>query len=538
MNVYFLGGANEVGASRTVIEFEGCRILVDAGLRMGPGQNSPLPDFEVLKEEGMPDAVLLTHAHTDHTGALPELEGMLSSGIPTYCTPATKALTQVLLEDDVKRQHRDEEQNGDEPLYPPEAVPAALKRIVPVRWLEPVQICNGALMARWIPAGHILGAAMLYIEGKRESLLMTGDVSVANQRTLPNLEVPPWCKPDVMVMESTYGNRRHKNRDEQEAKLASDVGETIDAGGKVLIPAFAVGRSQEVILALKRAMQRKQVPPFPIYVDGMVRKVNRVYSSHTAELKSSLRRIVEQGEDLFYSDLIREVSSRDESESILSGSPCCIVASSGMLVGGMSSYYAEHLAKDPKNLIAIAGYQAEGTPGRALLDLANAEDLAERMWMLKDGTTVPVACQVKSYSLSAHADSKELIRLVQNVQPRKLFLVHGDNEAREKLAESVRNTVQGVDVKLPENGITYSTRKRIGISRGRGLVNDRILAELFVHINQIGYTGPFTLQELTEMWVGTEALTLLEEKFLQWCLLLDGRFFVRDRNVFYLRRHA
>ena len=538
MMITFLGGANEVGASCTLIEMEGARILVDVGIRMGPEPDSQLPDLTALDGMSMPDAVLLTHAHTDHTGALPVLEGMLSSGVPTYCTPATKALTRVLLEDAVKRQHREGEQQEEEPLYPPEAVPAALERMAEVPWLLPVPICGGALKATWIPAGHILGAAMIYIEGKRESLLITGDVSVANQRTLPNLEVPTWCEPDAMVIESTYGNRRHKNRDEQEAKLASDVGETIDAGGKVLIPAFAVGRSQEVILALKRAMQRKQVSPFPVYVDGMVRKVNRVYSSHTAELKSSLRRIVEQGEDLFYSDIIREVSSHDESESILSGSPCCIVASSGMLVGGKSSCYAEALAKDPKNLIAITGYQAEGTPGRALLDLAEAEDLAERMWMPNDETTVPVACQVKSYSLSAHADSQELTRLVQQVRPRKVFLVHGDDAARKALAESVRSAVPNVDVTLPENSRAYTVQRHPGISRGRHLANDRILAELSASILQIGYSRAFTSWELAEMWFGTDAMTPLTAAFLQWCLSLDWRFFASHRDVFYPRRQA
>ena len=538
MIMTFSGGANDVGASCTLIEMEGARILVDVGIRMGPEPDSQLPDLTALDRIGMPDAVLLTHAHTDHTGALPVLEGMLSSGVPTYCTPATKALTQVLLEDAVTRQRREGEQQEEEPLYPSEAVPAALARMAEVPWLRPVPICGGALKATWIPAGHILGAAMIYIKGKRESLLITGDVSVANQRTLPNLEVPTWCEPDAIVIESTYGNRRHKNRDEQEAKLAQDVAETIAAGGKVLIPVFAVGRSQEVLLVLNRAMQRKQVPEFPVYVDGMVRKVNQVYSDFSDELTSSLRDTAARGEDLFYSERTQEVSSREESESILSGEPCCIVASSGMLVGGMSCYYAEHLVQDAKNLIALTGYQAEGTPGRALLDLAEAEDLAERMWMPNDETTVPVACQVKSYSLSAHADRKELRRLVQNVQPRKLFLVHGDDAARKALAESVRSAVPNVDVTLPENSRAYPVQRHPGISRGRHLANDRILAELSASILQIGYSRAFTSWELAEMWFGTDAMTPLAAAFLQWCLSLDWRFFARHRNVFYPRRQA
>ena len=543
MIMTFCGGANEVGATCTLIEMEGARILVDVGIRMGPGRISPLPDLTALEGLGMPDAVLLTHAHTDHTGALPAVECLLPAGVPTYCTPATKAITRVLLEDAVKRQRRGGEQQGTEPLYPPEAVSAALERMVDVSWREPVPICGGALRATWIPAGHILGAAMIYIEGKRESLLMTGDVSVAHQRTLPDLEVlPTWCKPEVMVMESTYGNRQHKNRDEQEFALAQDVAETIAEGGKVLIPTFAVGRSQEVLLVLKRAMQRNWVPEFPVYVDGMVRRVNQVYSDFSAELTSSLRRKVERGEDLFYSKTIRQVSSREESEGILSGEPCCIVASSGMLVGGMSSYYAGHLVQDAKNLIAITGYQAEGTPGRALA--------RKRVWTLDDGTSVNVACKVKSYSLSAHADSKELTGLVQQVQPRghalrsgakqalsvKLFLVHGDDAAREALAASVRSAVPNVDVTLPENGRAYPVRKHPGISRGRHLANDRILAELAALLLKIGYTRPFTARELAEMWFGTDATTPLAEAFLQWCLSLDWRFFARDRDVFYPRR--
>lgn len=529
MNIYFLGGANEVGASGTSIEIEGTHILVDVGIRMGPGRISPLPDLTALEGLGIPDAVLLTHAHTDHTGALPALESLLPAGVPTYCTPATKAITRVLLEDAVKRQRRGGEQQGTEPLYPPEAVPAALERMVTdVPWLLPVPICGGALRATWIPAGHILGAAMIYIEGKQESLLMTGDVSVANQRTLPNLNVPTWCKPDVMVMESTYGNRQHKTREAQERALAQDVAETIAEGGKVLIPTFAVGRSQEVLLVLKRAMQRNWVPEFPVYVDGMVRKVNQVYSDFSAELTSSLRRNVERGEALFYSEKIQQVSSREESDRVLSGEPCCIVASSGMLVGGMSSYYAEHLVQDAKNLIAITGYQAEGTPGRALA--------RKRVWTLEDGTSGNVVCKVKSYSLSAHADSRELTGLVQQVQPRKVFLVHGDDAAREALAASVRSAVPNVDVTRPENSRAYTVQRHPGISRGRHLANDRVLAELAALLLKIGYTRPFTARELAEVWFGTDATTPLAEAFLQWCLSLDWRFFARDRDVFYPRR--
>ena len=354
MKLTFLGGANEVGASSTLINIDGCRILVDAGIRMGPGQDSPLPDFPDFDKVGMPDAVLLTHAHTDHTGALPVLRDLWLAGVKIYYTPATKAITRVLLKDSAEWMQREEQEEGKPSLYTPDDVDVALHCMEKeVMWLKPVPIC-GDVTATWIPAGHILGAAMIHIQGKHKSILMTGDVSVTDQLAIPGMIVPSWCKyPNVMVMESTYGNRQHEvSRREEEKRLAADVAKVVAEGGKVLIPAFAVGRSQEVILILKRAMERGEIRELPVYVDGMVRRVNEIYSDpdFVNELSPSLRRKAKRDENLFYSDFLKKVASRDESDSILSGEPCCIVTSSGMLVGGMSSYYAEHLVGDPKKL--------------------------------------------------------------------------------------------------------------------------------------------------------------------------------------------
>lgn len=538
MNLHFFGGANEVGASSTLIEIEGVRLLVDVGIRMGPDQDSPLPDFPDFDTVGMPDAVLLTHAHTDHIGALPVLRDLWLAGVKVYWAPATKAITRVLLEDSADRIEPDEEEKGKQPLYTRDDVNVALHCMeTEVPWLEPVPIC-GDLTATWIPAGHILGAAMIYIEGKHESILMTGDVSVTKQLTIPSLDLPSWCKkPDVMVIEATYGDRQHEvSREEEAERLAADVAKTIAADGKVLIPAFAVGRSQEVILILKQAMERKQIPEFPVHVDGMVRKVNTIYSDFSDELSRPLRHAAEQNEDLFYSDAIRPVGLSQESDSILSGPPCCIVASSGMLIGGKSSFYAKRLAADPKNLIAITGYQAEGTPGRALWDWAKAGRSPNQMWHLKDQEPISVKCKVERYSLSAHADSKELLDLVRKVQPRKLFLVHGDAEARGELFKSVRKACPAVDVKLPENGQAYPVKKRIGISRGRLLNNDRI-SEVAAFVRKMERNGPFCVRELAEIWFGTEAITPTVVKFFEWCLSLETRCFEREHgNVFHLRQ--
>ena len=452
MHVHFLGGANEVGASSTLITIEGRRILVDAGIRMNSTPDKQLPDFSDLD---VIDAVLLTHAHTDHTGALPILmRDYVPTSVKVYCTAVTKAITRVLLEDNANRLER-EKQEDKPPQYTLDDVTSKLSCIEEVSCCKSVPICDGILTATWIPAGHILGAAMIYIEGERESILMTGDVSVTNQLSIPGIADKLPYQPDVMVMESTYGNDQHTDRTEQEAKLVQDVANTISAGGKVLIPVFAVGRSQEVILILKRAMECGQIPEFPLYVDGMVRKVNEIYERFFHELSPDLQNRIKPGEALFYSNMVKKVESKDERSCILSGDPCCIVASSGMLKGGISSYYAKQLVRAPKNLIAITGYQAKGTPGDELLKLSEENESKERVWPLSDEKSVPVRCRVERYLLSAHADRDQLTQLVSQVQPRKLFLVHGDAKAREELKQTIQKMSPAVEVELPRNGDSY-----------------------------------------------------------------------------------
>ena len=519
MHIRFLGGANEVGASCTLIEIQGQRILVDAGIRMGSEMGPKWPDFSSLSK---PDALLLTHAHSDHTAALPLLakEGKLPEKV--YCTSATREIAAVLFHDAQRREERSES-----PEYGRNHVDEVLRGMVQgeVQWQEPVQLCDG-VTAKWTPAGHILGAGMIYIEGREERILMTGDVSVADQLTMPGMVIPEWCQPDVMVMESTYGDRCHEDRAQQEAKLVQDVTEVIGAGGKVLIPAFAVARSQEVIRILKGAMERERMK---MYVDGMVTKVNDVYSHHI-------------GAD-FYSEFVQKVhydTQRDHISSV-SGPPCCIVASSGMLNGGRSNYYAKHLARDPKNLIAITGYQAEGTSGDALLKLSETRESQDREWKLEEETSVLVECEVNRYSLSAHADRSELTRVVERARPRTLFLVHGNAKARNQLKQSVQNASPSVHVELPKNGVPYREVKREGVARGRPQRLDNILRELAGSVRKVGLPGPFRARELAEMWFATDKTTPTGVRIVERLLSQDQDSFVSDsqhHGWFHLKRIA
>ena len=527
MKIRFFGGANEVGASSTLIEIDGYRILVDAGIRMNHEHknDSRLPDFPNFYKESMPHAVLLTHAHADHTRALPVLHRLLPADIKVYCTRATKAITRVSLEDCVKRMQREEKEKGKPPQYTAEDVYGSLNRMELVPWLKPVKIHPG-VKATWIPAGHILGAAMIYIQGKQESILMTGDVSSTDQLTIPGLDMEylPY-QPDVMGMESTYGNRRHKNRKKQVDLLLSDVKNTIEGGGKVLFPVFAVGRFQEVILILKHAMERKEIPELPVYIGGkMVQKINKIYRDFANELLPPYT--------------TKSVSSRAECKSISEGPPCYVATSSGMLIQDTLSYnFAKRLVSGPKNLIALTGFQAKGTPGGELWNWVEEGRPSDWMWQLKDQGSVDVNCQVEKYSLSAHADSEQLMAMVEKVQPRKLFLVHGDDKARKKLRKSIRKKFPAIDVKLPKNGKSYTVRKYEGIAKGQQLWHDSILSELSDYLHKKGWKKPFSVQELTEIWFGSEAVTPIAISFFQLCLWLDFRFFkCNSADLYYLRQ--
>jgi Cft2 family RNA processing exonuclease len=442
MKLYFLGGADEVGASCLLVEAAGRRILVDAGIRMGSAATDRLPDLARASDLGGLDAILVTHAHLDHTGALPLVHGAFPRA-DILMTAPTLGLLRILLLDALKIMELKSDQEGEIPLYPLPAVESLLARAVGKAFLEPFPLGDGAIRATFFPAGHVLGAAAVGLETPEGNVLVTGDVSVTDQLTVPGMPRPRFS-PDVMVCEATYGARLHASRRAEEERLAQNVLDVLRGGGKVLIPAFALGRAQEVLLILRKALARPDAPPAIVYCDGMVRAICGVYSQYSDALSRTLRERAQAGRGLFYTadGRIRPVQSPAEREEILRGDPCVIVSSSGMLSGGPSQFYAAGLASSESSLISITGYQDEEAPGRRLQELAastrtsvsaSASESASRELML-GGRRVPVHCAVGTYTLSAHADAQELVGLVQSLAPRDLFLVHGDPQARQGLA--------------------------------------------------------------------------------------------------------
>ena len=505
MRLHFLGGANEVGASCTLLEVAGRKILVDAGIRMKPRSGSSLPELDRLQELGAPDAVLLTHAHTDHIGALP-LVYLAYPAVPILTTAPTKALTKVLLADSLRIMESRWEQEEEIPLYPPHAVEGMLGRMQVVPIGQAVDVCEG-ITATYIPAGHILGACSITLETPEGTILFAGDYSIDRQQTVEGMTIPPG-RPDLVVSEATYGNRIHSNRRQEEERLVQAVAGVVAAGGKVLIPAFALGRAQEAILLLLEAQRRGHIPKFPVYVDGMVKTMCAVYTEFPQFLTPILRRSIQSSGTPFFFPGGAQAVTRVERERITKGQPCAIIASSGMLTGGPSRFYAEQLVDDPRNAIIMTGYQDEESPGHQLLELARqVQEQGEGLIRL-DGVARRVVCKVARYGLSAHADAAQMLTVLTRLNAGQVVLVHGADEARAALAQAFP---PGMQVHRPDNGqaLEFAPFRRAGKAPKKGdhQAEHRPaldLAQLRTRLlSRDGAGRRYTVRELAQGWYGT-----------------------------------
>ncbi len=488
MQVIFIGGASGVGASCVAIQLAHQWIVVDAGVRVDH-KADPLPDLALLEGKDV-RAIFVTHAHADHIGALPLLHQAFPT-TPIFTSRATALLMEVMLADALKIMTRRAVEEMEIPLYPETLVSSMLTRVRPIPVGESFTLSElPTVTISTSRAGHIAGAMSVGFTASDGAIVVSGDISSTPQRTVQGAVPPAMERCDLLILESTYGARLHPNRQAEELRLAQAVAENFARGGHTLIPCFGLGRGQELLLLLQSAQEKGQVPHFPIYVDGLVRRVCSTYQLLPEALTPTLQRQIRKGYLPFAGRNVTFVRDERERLRILAGPPACILSSSGMLTGGPSAWYAARLAGQPNASILITGYQDEESPGKKLLDLAEQR----RDTLELNGQTVQVACNVAKYSLSAHADGSELAAYAAALKPRQVALVHGDADARAALRALIAET----DVILPQNGASLDIGKQ-PLTRGKPVRKQQVAALTTLPAN-IGNGKAFEAEDIDLLW--------------------------------------
>jgi len=459
--IQFLGAAGTVTGSKHLINSsddstgtKGVQVLVDCGLFQGPKewrdrnwQDTPVPAKEI-------DAVILTHAHLDHCGWIPRLVKEGFKG-PIYATPATIDLCGIVLPDSGHLQEEDAAYYNKThtsshtpalPLYTLAEAQDCLKTMKPVAEGQTVQICP-ELSFRFVPAAHILGSCMAEIQlavgGQSKRLLFTGDIGrVRDQTIAPGKVVHSGPQEgesaDVLVMESTYGNREHPDEDPL-PELASLITTCVKRGGSVIVPAFAIERTQKFLFILKQLMEDGRIPRVPVYCDSpMALKAIDVFLKHREEFTAISKDLIQKyGSPLTWPGFTF-AATRDDSMKINAvHTPCIIVSSSGMVTGGRVMHHLAQRLPDPKNLVIFIGYQAVGTNGYIIKNKAQSVKLF--------GQSVPIRAQVAAVEqFSDHADPRELLEWLHTFknQPAVTYLVHGEPDAAAALRQTMTHELK------------------------------------------------------------------------------------------------
>ena len=444
-----LGGTDEVGASAYLYRFTDGRLLIDAGLRPGQIGEAALPRLELL-QDSPPDAVVLTHAHLDHVAALPVLLRRFPK-LKVFCTAATARLAALTLADTFKIGQR-----SGQGLFGTRDLERALAALTPLDYFT--RVSDYGFSFTLFPAGHLLGAASVLIESGAGTVFHTADVNNVATHVTPPAWMPSEVTPvDAVVSESTYGDTLLPARKEQVRAFVAATAETLLAGGKVLIPSFALGRAQDIALILQSAVAGKQLPPVPIYLDGLTREVTSTYEELLPLLPEALQNRAKNARlPAFLSGAVQLVGDHGQRESIISGKgPAVVISSSGMLHAGVSPLYARPWLPDPNNALFIVGYQDAEAPGRRLLELKNGGEVLLPDPMGDGFSPVSAYARIQRYYLSAHADQNGLLGLIHRYDPGKVVLTHGEKAPRYAL-RTFLDTKK--DVALPAAGEEISLK--------------------------------------------------------------------------------
>lgn len=453
----FLGAAETVTGSRYLLDVKGARLLIDCGLY----QERSLADRNWQPFPVAPssiDAVLLTHAHVDHCGYLPKLvrdgfKGVIHGTGPTAEIAKTVLMDSAKLQSEdaafkVKRHAREKRQSPHPvaPLFTPADVEQCCSLFSPVRYHQPVAVANG-VEATFTDAGHILGSSSIHIRALGRSIVFSGDIGRWDR---PILEDPDYCDPaDYVVMESTYGDREHEQTAQIEEHLASVVNDTIQRGGNLVIPTFAIERAQEVLYYFNSLSRSKRIPLTTVFLDSpMAVNVTGIFEKYLELLDTDMNTLVRNRRSPFHFPGLRLVQSVDESKAIntIKGT-VAIMAGAGMCTGGRIKHHLANNISRPESTVLFVGYQSVGTLGRLILDGVTPLRIL--------GEPRPVLARIEQISgFSAHADRNELLKWLSRVAtpaPRNVFVTHGEPETAARFAATIRKA-KGWTASVPHYG--------------------------------------------------------------------------------------
>ena len=459
MEITFAGAAREVTGSCHLVRVADKRIALDCGMFQGHRRESDRKNRELPAPADSLSALVLSHAHIDHAGRLPFLVRSGFAG-PIYCTPATRDLSAHMLLDSAIIQERDAEHLARrgrtyvEPLYDRKDVARTMELMIGVPYGREFNVTPG-IRAAFLDAGHILGSASVVLDcredGAKRRLIFSGDIGRWGLPIIRDPVIPSAA--DAVIMESTYGNRVHDPPEDARGRLAAILTETAARGGRVMIPAFAVGRTQELLYDLHALADAGLIPRIPIFIDSpLASDVTAVFEMHP-DCFDTGEDLVRRVERLFRFDLVKYTRTVDESKALNSlRTPFVVIAASGMAESGRIVHHLLHGASDPRNTILIVGFQAEHTLGRRIVE--------KRQTIRVFGDDIPLRANVEVLNgYSAHGDRVELLRWIEGVKAKspaltKVHLVHGEPEVQDVFGNELR--IRGMDVSIPDRGSVAS----------------------------------------------------------------------------------
>lgn len=414
MEVKVLGAANEVGRSGFLVNCNGTNLLLDYGVLFGK-RGSP-PEYPLHVKPKDLDAIIITHAHLDHSGNVPSL--FVSGNTDVYATPPTFDLTRLLIEDMLKIT------KDAQPFGQPE-LNNMMRNAKGIGFRQKITKGNATFELR--ETGHVIGGGSVLVESQKKRLFYTGDIKTHGSRMLREADLDIGDI-DLLIIESTYSQTEQKPRKESEKELIEFANEVMDRKGVLFIPSFSVERSQEMACILRSSNFKHK-----IIMDGMALKVNEIMFNHPEYLR----------DPKVFADAINEsVAIRDhEKRKHALEEPCVVISPAGMLVGGNATYYLQELSFNSNNGIALVSYQGEGTPGKKLLDTGKVSTR---------GKDLRVAAEVKQFEFSGHADRNELFEIIEKIKGNpKVLTVHGDSESCKKFAQEIHEKF-GFDTHAPD----------------------------------------------------------------------------------------